>query len=83
VFNQLQRVSLVLDGLSFILFSVNVVYILYIFSLFHFRNWLWSNLPTHVWYGKAEASKRVWTDLVLRSSYPYKLLEWNENDVRR
>ncbi|XP_023726242.1 uncharacterized protein LOC111874734 isoform X3 [Cryptotermes secundus] len=51
--------------------------------LFHLRNWLWSNLPSNVWCGKTEASKRAWTDLMLRSSYPFNLSEWNANDVRR
>lgn len=51
--------------------------------LFHLRNWLWSNLPSNMWHGKTEASKRAWTDLMLRSSYPFNLSEWNTNDVRR
>jgi hypothetical protein len=55
----------------------------HIFSLFHLRNWLWSNLPTCAWCGKTKASKRAWTDLMLRSAYPYNLTEWSDNDVNR
>lgn len=55
----------------------------HIFSLFHLRNWLWSNLPTYMCYGKTAAYKRAWTDLMLRSAYPYNLTEWSDNEVNR
>ncbi|XP_069695018.1 uncharacterized protein [Periplaneta americana] len=51
--------------------------------LFHLRNWLWSNLPADMWSEKLEASKRAWTDLMFRSSYPFSISEWKENEGRR
>jgi hypothetical protein len=73
----------VLTGLVFSLVHSEYICSRYIFSLFHLRNWLWSNLPSDMWHGKTAASKRAWTDLMLRSSYPLNLSEWNANEIRR
>jgi len=36
-----------------------------------------------MWNGKTEAYKRAWTDLMLRSAYPYNLTELSDNEVNR
>ncbi|KAJ4445589.1 hypothetical protein ANN_12270, partial [Periplaneta americana] len=39
--------------------------------------------PADMWSEKLEASKRAWTDLMFRSSYPFSISEWKENEGRR
>ncbi|PSN41287.1 hypothetical protein C0J52_09873, partial [Blattella germanica] len=51
-------------------------------QLFHFRNWLWSNLPFDAWSGKLASAKRIWSDMMFRSAYPVHVTKWTENEGR-
>ncbi|KAJ9592308.1 hypothetical protein L9F63_001204, partial [Diploptera punctata] len=51
--------------------------------LYHFRNWLWSNIPENVWEGKLDSARRVWADTMFRTSYPVNIKKWTQEEGRK